>query len=153
MKDSSLIYDLEEIGKISKIIIKSIKKKNKVLFSGPLGSGKTTLIKSIMHDLGYNNHVSSPTFSLINEYIIKDKTIYHIDLYRVNRFDELYEIGFEEYLRSGNLCLIEWPEILDKLKPRNTIDINFEYGENFNSRYLTISAYEKLKIFDEFKSL
>ena len=65
-----------------------------------------------MHDLGYNDHVSSPTFSLINEYIIKDKMIYHIDLYRVNGLDELYEIGFEEYLRNGNLCLIEWPEIV-----------------------------------------
>ena len=126
MKDSSLIYDLNEIGKISKIIIKSIKKKNKVLFSGPLGSGKTTLIKSIMHDLGYNNHVSSPTFSLINEYIIKDKTIYHIDLYRVNRFDELYEIGFEEYLRNGNLCLIEWPEIAIKMIYKDFVHIKLK---------------------------
>jgi tRNA threonylcarbamoyladenosine biosynthesis protein TsaE len=126
MKDSSLIYDLNEIGKISKIIIKSIKKKNKVLFSGPLGSGKTTLIKSIMHDLGYNDHVSSPTFSLINEYIIKDKMIYHIDLYRVNGLDELYEIGFEEYLRNGNLCLIEWPEIAIKIIDKDFIHIKLK---------------------------
>lgn len=126
MKDSSLIYDLNEIGKISKIIIKSIKKKNKVLFSGPLGSGKTTLIKSIMHDLGYNDHVSSPTFSLINEYIIKDKMIYHIDLYRVNGLDELYEIGFEEYLRNGNLCLIEWPEIVIKIIDKDFIHIKLK---------------------------
>ena len=126
MKDSSLIYDLNEIGKISKIIIKSIKKKNKVLFSGPLGSGKTTLIKSIMHDLGYNDHVSSPTFSLINEYIIKDKMIYHIDLYRINALDELYEIGFEEYLRNGNLCLIEWPEIAIKMIDKDFIHIKLK---------------------------
>ena len=126
MKDSLLIYDLNEIGKISKIIIKSIKKKNKVLFSGPLGSGKTTLIKSIMHDLGYNDHVSSPTFSLINEYIIKDKMIYHIDLYRVNGLDELYEIGFEEYLRNGNLCLIEWPEIVIKIIDKDFIHIKLK---------------------------
>ena len=126
MKDSLLIYDLNEIGKISKIIIKSIKKKNKVLFSGPLGSGKTTLIKSIMHDLGYNDHVSSPTFSLINEYIIKDKMIYHIDLYRINALDELYEIGFEEYLRNGNLCLIEWPEIAIKMIDKDFIHIKLK---------------------------
>ena len=126
MKDSLLIYDLNEIGKISKIIIKSIKKKNKVLFSGPLGSGKTTLIKSIMHDLGYNDHVSSPTFSLINEYIIKDKMIYHIDLYRVKKKDELYEIGFEEYLRNGNLCLIEWPEIAIKIIDKDFIHIKLK---------------------------
>ena len=126
MKDSSLIYDLNEIGKISKIIIKSIKKKNKVLFSGPLGSGKTTLIKSIMHDLGYNDHVSSPTFSLINEYIIKDKMIYHIDLYRVKKKDELYEIGFEEYLKNGNLCLIEWPEIAIKIIDKDFIHIKLK---------------------------
>ena len=126
MKDSLLIYDLNEIGKISKILIKSIKKKNKVLFSGPLGSGKTTLIKSIMHDLGYNDHVSSPTFSLINEYIIKDKMIYHIDLYRINALDELYEIGFEEYLRNGNLCLIEWPEIAIKMIDKDFIHIKLK---------------------------
>lgn len=126
MQESLFTYDITEIDKVSRIIIELIKQKNKVLFSGPLGSGKTTLIKNVMHDLGYNEHVSSPTFSLINEYIIKDKMIYHIDLYRVNGLDELYEIGFEEYLRNGNLCLIEWPEIAIKMIYKDFVHIKLK---------------------------
>ena len=123
MQQSLFIYDITEISKVTKIIIDSIKQNNKVLFSGPIGSGKTTLIKSIMHDLGYNEHVLSPTFSVINEYALDDKMIYHMDLYRIKKEDELYEIGFEEYLRSGNLCLIEWPEIAINIINKDFIHI------------------------------
>ena len=126
MQESLFTYDITEIDKVSRIIIELIKQKNKVLFSGPLGSGKTTLIKNVMHDLGYNEHVSSPTFSLINEYKVKDKIIYHVDLYRVKGLDELYEIGFEEYLRNGNLCLIEWPEIAIKMIYKDFVHIKLK---------------------------
>jgi len=71
MQQSLFTYDITEIDKASKIIIELIKQKNKVLFSGPIGSGKTTLIKNVMHNLGYNEHVSSPTFSVINEYALE----------------------------------------------------------------------------------
>lgn len=126
MQQSLFTYDITEISKVSKIIIDSIKQNNKVLFSGPVGSGKTTLIKSLMHELGYNEHVLSPTFSVINEYALDYKIIYHMDLYRIKKVDELYEIGFEEYLRSGNLCLIEWPEIAVNMINKDFIHIKLK---------------------------
>ena len=126
MQQSLFTYDITEIHKASKIIIELIKQKNKVLFSGPIGSGKTTLIKNVMHNLGFNEHVSSPTFSIINEYALDYKMIYHMDLYRIKKKDELYEIGFEEYLRNGNLCLIEWPEIAIKMIEKDFIHIKLK---------------------------
>ena len=126
MQKSLFNYDITEIDKVSKIIIELIKQKNKVLFSGPIGSGKTTLIKNVMHKLGFNEHVSSPTFSIINEYALDYKMIYHMDLYRIKKKDELYEIGFEEYLRNGNLCLIEWPEIAIKMIEKDFIHIKLK---------------------------
>ena len=126
MQQSLFTYDITEIDKVSKIIIELIKKKNKVLFSGPMGSGKTTLIKNVMHDLGYNEYVSSPTFSVINEYELANKMIYHMDLYRIKKEDELYEIGLEEYLKNGNLCLIEWPEIAIKMIDKDFIHIKIK---------------------------
>ena len=126
MQQSLFTYDITEIDKASKIIIELIKQKNKVLFSGPIGSGKTTLIKNVMHNLGYNEHVSSPTFSVINEYALDNIMIYHLDLYRIKKEDELYEIGFEEYLKNGNLCLIEWPEIAIKMIDKDFIHIKLK---------------------------
>ena len=126
MQKSLFNYDINEIDKVSKIIIELIKQKNKVLFSGPIGSGKTTLIKNVMHNLGFNEYVSSPTFSIINEYALDYKMIYHMDLYRIKKKDELYEIGFEEYLRNGNLCLIEWPEIAIKMIEKDFIHIKLK---------------------------
>ena len=92
-----------------------IQKKDKslkiFLFTGQVGSGKTTMIKSFTKKLSVNNNTSSPTFNIINEY--KDdnkKSIYHLDLYRLKSINDLVEIGFEEYINSGNYCFIEWPE-------------------------------------------
>lgn len=96
----------------------SLSKKHKVFaFTGHLGAGKTTLIKQFCRALGVNSTVSSPTFSLVNEYAGAEETIYHFDFYRLNSPDEAYGIGFEEYLYSDSICLIEWPEMVDGLLP------------------------------------
>ena len=130
MQQSLFTYDITEIDKVSKIIIELIKQKNKVLFSGPVGSGKTTLIKNVIYDLGYKEHVASPTFSLINEYELDYKMIYHMDLYRINKIEELEEIGFFEYLQSGNLCFIEWGEIIEDMIGEDYNKFNlFEIGD------------------------
>ena len=92
------------------------------VLSGFLGAGKTTLIKQILVDLNVIDNVSSPTFSIINEYKTKtEDLIYHMDLYRIDKIEELDGIGFFEYLESGNLCLIEWGE-----KIENTIGDNYD---------------------------
>jgi tRNA threonylcarbamoyladenosine biosynthesis protein TsaE len=85
---------------------------NIICFVGEMGAGKTTLIKEVCRFLGVKENVSSPTYSIVNELLDGNgKPIYHFDLYRIKSTKELFDIGFEEYLFSGNLCLIEWPQI------------------------------------------
>ncbi len=157
-KSSKLdISRLETTKKFADIFSKNIFKGDIILFYGEVGVGKTTFIKFLINSLLKKekkdiSEITSPTFSLMNQYKLNKYEIHHYDLYRLNNEKDVLSLNiFEDF--SNKVTLIEWPEILDKLKPKNTIDINFEYGENFNSRYLTISAFDKLKIFDEFKSL
>ena len=157
-KSSKLnISKLENTKKIADIFAKNIVKGNVILFYGEIGVGKTTFIKFLVNSLEkidkkIISEITSPTFSLMNQYKLNKFDIHHYDLYRLKSEKEILSLNIFEDI-SDKILLIEWPEILGEYKPKNTIDINFEYGENFNSRYLTISAYEKLKIFDEFKSL
>ena len=104
-------YELNEIDKVSDIIISELDKTNIILFNGEIGSGKTTIIKSILVKLGVSQNITSPTFSIVNEYLLKRDNIYHFDLYRIKSFDELNQIGFEDYIYSNNLCFIEWPKL------------------------------------------
>ena len=103
-------YKLNEIDKVSDKIISELKKTNIILFDGEIGSGKTTIIKSILEKMGVDDNITSPTFSIVNEYLLKKENIYHFDLYRIKSVHELNQIGFEDYIYSNNLCLIEWPK-------------------------------------------
>jgi tRNA threonylcarbamoyladenosine biosynthesis protein TsaE len=104
------------------------------VLSGNLGAGKTTLIKELCQQVGYSGNVSSPTFSIINEYGTDKKTIYHMDLYRLEDIHEALEIGIEEYLYSGSYCFIEWAEVIIPILPLPfvVIEINtvFESSRN-----------------------
>ena len=114
-------YQLNQLKEVSIKVSKNITQKV-ILITGEMGAGKTTLIKQILVDLNVIDNVSSPTFSIINEYKTKTKDlIYHMDLYRIDKIEELDGIGFFEYLESGNLCLIEWGE-----KIENTIGDNYD---------------------------
>ena len=108
---NKLKYTLDTIHVISDQIKDLINNYTIFLFEGDMGSGKTTLIKQIVKDIGISENVKSPTFSLVNEYIENDLIIFHFDLYRINNENELDSIGFYEYLDSGKLCFIEWPNI------------------------------------------
>lgn len=97
------------------------------LFSGEMGSGKTTLIKELCKHLGAEEGLSSPTFSIVNEYLTATgKKVYHFDLYRLKNTQEAADIGMEDYLDSGNYCFIEWPEIAEQLYPAETLKIRIE---------------------------
>jgi tRNA threonylcarbamoyladenosine biosynthesis protein TsaE len=104
-----VVYKLEEISKIAGRVLLSDPSNKIFLFEGDMGAGKTTLIKEMSRALGSEDNFSSPTFSIVNDYHFKGGTIHHFDLYRLNTEEELYDIGFEEYLSSGNYCFIEWP--------------------------------------------
>lgn len=108
---NKLKYTLDTIHVVSDHIKDLINNYTIFLFEGDMGSGKTTLIKQIVKDIGISENVKSPTFSLVNEYIENDLIIFHFDLYRINKENELDSIGFYEYLDSGKLCFIEWPDI------------------------------------------
>jgi tRNA threonylcarbamoyladenosine biosynthesis protein TsaE len=97
------------------------------IFSGILGSGKTTFIKYICKELGVTAGISSPTFSLVNEYqCVNGSVVYHFDFYRIRDVQEAYDIGYEEYFYSGNYCFIEWPEKIPGLVPTDAVEVNIE---------------------------
>ena len=112
-----ITFSLEQINEVAKQILNSNPKKV-ILFNGPMGAGKTTLIKAITKLLGVEGATSSPTFSLVNEYLTTDnKSLYHFDVYRIKNETEALDMGIDEYLYSGNWCFIEWAEKIPNLIP------------------------------------
>lgn len=107
-----IIYGLDEIEGLAQKAIEYINKYKLALFLGEVGSGKTTLIRQICGIMGVQDEVSSPTFSLVNEYMSSRGVVYHMDLYRLNTEREAFEAGVMEYIDSGEICLIEWPELI-----------------------------------------
>lgn len=120
-------YDLTGIDDIAKLIVAKCKHKI-ILFNGDMGAGKTTLIKSVCKYLGVEDTISSPTFSLVNEYEGNDSIIFHFDFYRIKDQDEAYALGFEEYEYNGDFLFIEWGERIPDLIPDdvNIVDITVE---------------------------
>lgn len=108
------------------------------VFEGDMGAGKTTFIKALTKALGVKELVSSPTFSIVNEYEGKGKTFYHFDFYRIKNLQEAYDIGYEEYFFSGNTCFIEWPEKVEELLPENYIKVEIKMI-NENERLLSVN--------------
>ncbi|MCO6495723.1 MAG: tRNA (adenosine(37)-N6)-threonylcarbamoyltransferase complex ATPase subunit type 1 TsaE [Bacteroidetes bacterium] len=118
---------LDEISVVAIRICELLPERNLVLLKGNLGAGKTTLVKEVCKILGIENEVSSPSFGLINEYNIKNLSVFHIDLYRLNNIDEFWSIGGADYIDSTSPCLIEWPElIVDFVDVRKTINVEIK---------------------------
>lgn len=93
-------------------------------FYGAMGAGKTTFVKAVCEHLGVTDAVNSPTFAIVNEYEAGNgEPIYHFDFYRIKRMDEVLDIGYEEYVDSGALCLMEWPELIEPLLPDETVRV------------------------------
>ena len=126
----TLTYTLKEIPKIAKEILSFVSHKT-LLFYGEMGTGKTTLIKEIVKQLGVKDVANSPTFSIVNEYLSqKGETIYHFDFYRIENEEEVFDIGIEEYLYNNNWCFIEWPEKVENLLPLESVEIHLTLNQD-----------------------
>lgn len=127
------ISDIAAHEQAAKQLIEFAGKERVFLFTAPMGSGKTTFIKALCRYLGVTDAMSSPTYSIVNEYGMDNGKVFHFDLYRLKSSEELFELGFEEYLDSGNYVFIEWPELaMPFLNTYLTIIIRLEV----NNRYL-----------------
>ena len=127
------INNLEEIGAVAEEFIRLAMQEDTVFaFNGQMGAGKTTFIKALCETLGVSEVVTSPTFSIVNEYR-SDETgelIYHFDFYRIKKIDEAYDMGCEDYFYSGAVCLIEWPELVEDLLPGNTVWVDIRVNDD-----------------------
>lgn len=114
--------------------------RKKMLFFGEIGAGKTTFIQAFCRHFGVTDYVTSPTFSLVNQYTYiengKEKYMHHLDLYRLKTVEEAIDIGIEEYLEDPWFCLIEWPEIIEGLWPEEVVKINIEILEDSSRKIL-----------------
>ena len=129
-------YTLNDVETVAKTLLETVDSKI-ILFEGEMGVGKTTLIKTLIKLLGSTDVVSSPTFSIVNEYLAKNQSIYHFDLYRIESEDELYDFGIDTYIYNNNFVFVEWPELLKPLIQDNYSVVKIVLSEN-TSRTISI---------------
>ena len=133
------INGIEGLEEAAKAFVAAMGERSVFAFYGKMGAGKTTFIKPLCKALGIEDIVNSPTFALVNEYR-SDTTgelVYHFDFYRINKIEEVYDMGYEDYFYSGAVCLIEWPELVEDLLPDDAVKV--EIVENADgSRTLTL---------------
>ena len=131
------IESLDTIRQAAKEFIAGMDDRTVFAFRGNMGAGKTTFIKAICEELGVEDVINSPTFAIINEYRSSEtgELIYHFDFYRIDRLEEVFDMGYEEYFYSGHLCLVEWPEKIEPLLPEDVmtvrITIDSDTGRTF----------------------
>lgn len=140
------INSVEELSKVSDLLIEWRNESNIIAFYGGMGAGKTTLIKNLCYKLGVHDEVNSPTFALVNEYVTEeDESIYHFDFYRIKSIEEVFDIGYEDYFYGEGLCLLEWPELIDTLMPEEFIKVEITLGNTDTSRIIKCSLNKKQK--------
>jgi tRNA threonylcarbamoyladenosine biosynthesis protein TsaE len=137
MATEIIIKDKKHLQDAADKFLKHFGEKRIFAFYGSMGAGKTTIIKAICKAMGAIDIVSSPTFTLVNEYkTINGETIYHIDFYRIRKQEEVFDFGIEEYLSGDDWCFMEWPEMIEDILPQETISIRISVGENEERRLL-----------------
>lgn len=118
------IDSLSELSRVADAVVERLGERRVVAFRAPMGAGKTTLIAEIVAALGSGDVVTSPTFALVNEYDTGNgEVVYHFDFYRIERVEEAFDMGYEEYFYSGKLCLVEWPEKIEELLPDDVMTV------------------------------
>lgn len=132
-----IVKSVEELAVAAEQFCSVIGKNKVFLFYGGMGAGKTSFIKEICKELGVTREVTSPTFAIVNEYSCeKYPLIYHFDFYRIEKTSEIFDIGFEEYMDSDALIFIEWPEMLEELKPVSCVEVHIN-GQDDSSRVIS----------------
>ncbi len=138
MKERVILHDLKETERFGSALAERLAAGDVVALTGDLGAGKTTLAKAVARGLGVTETLTSPTFTIVQEYETGRLPLYHFDVYRVHDEDELFEIGFDDYLHAGGVCLIEWADLISDLLPERTIRIALSYGGSENERICEI---------------
>ena len=137
MKHEVIIKNIADLDRAAKEFLEKIGDNTLVAFYAPMGSGKTTFTTALCRVLGVTDPVGSPTFAIVNEYMCADgDPMYHFDFYRINRLSEAIEIGLYDYLDSGCLCIMEWPENIEELLPEETLKVTIAVNPD-NSRTLS----------------
>ena len=137
-----ITYHIQDIDSVATQVLKALTTKT-ILLNGSMGIGKTTFVKSLLKALGSNDDVSSPTFSIVNEYELQDDIMYHFDMYRIKNEDEALQFGIEDYLSSNHWIVIEWSENIPNLIPENA-DVIELILNNDRSRTLKLIKKENL---------
>ena len=132
------IRSLEELNEVADRFLAYVGNRKIFALYGPMGVGKTTFVKAVCRCLGVEDHVSSPTFAIVNEYVTSEgESLYHFDFYRVNSIEEAMDFGYEEYFYGGCRCFIEWPEKIDELLPEDIVNCTFTENQD-GSRTLKV---------------
>lgn len=141
------IHSLDYITQAAQTFVENIGDKRLFAFYGSMGAGKTTFIRAICQQLHVTDDVTSPTFAIVNEYqsgvlppqlaALSSQPIYHFDFYRIKHTQEIFDIGFEEYINSGHLCLMEWPQLIEQYLPNDTVPVKITEQQD-GSRLIVI---------------
>ncbi len=135
-----LLKNTKDTLSLGKRIAKGLEPGAVIALTGPLGAGKTTLAQAIARGLCVTERMASPTFTIVQEYRSGRLPLFHFDVYRVSDPDELFEIGFDEYLHAGGVCLVEWADLIEDVMPEGTVWIRLEYGEAEDERVCTVKC-------------
>lgn len=133
-----ILNQLSQLPQIATQLLELAGDKKVFLFEAPMGAGKTTIIKELCKNLGATESITSPTFSIVNEYKGENGPIYHFDFYRLKNEQEAYDLGYEEYFYSGNYCFVEWPQKINSLLPEDAFLIKIDLMDQ--TRLLKIDA-------------
>ena len=132
------VKDLSDLPQVASELLEFASKVRIFIFEGEMGAGKTTFIKSFCKTLGVEDVVSSPTYSIVNEYESQNGPVFHFDFYRIKDIQEAYDLGYEEYFYGGGICLIEWPERVAELLPDHFVKVEIFVSEG-NERIFSLS--------------
>jgi len=137
-KYSIKVKDIDELPMVARELLGSLNSKNLIAFYGKMGAGKTTFIKAVCKELSVDQIVNSPTFSIVNQYETrKGDLVNHFDFYRLESYQEALDIGIFDYWDSGDLCLMEWPEKVEKLLPEDCVYLNIIEDESSGMRTIS----------------